>query len=390
MYLKLLKKNVTQGILHLYLPDGSSHHFGKSGQEAHWYIRDEQAIKRIARDWEFELGQTYMEGGWDTGDQELRILLGLLRTNFSPKGVKKWYSPLIRMYQQYNKVTRNYRNIAHHYDTEESIFRMFLDQEMYYSCAYFKNENDSLEQAQQNKAALIARKLLLKPGMKVLDIGCGWGSLAFHLAKHHGVQVTGITLSNEQLRVAQEEAKKRNLDDLATFKLADYREHHEHYERIVSVGMLEHVGIRDLPNYFGHVHNMLTDDGVALIHTIGNKTVPLETNPWIDRYIFPDGRIPSISETSIGIEKSRLMLTDLEVWRMHYAWTLRAWLTRFAAHREDILMTKDEAFYRIWVFYLAICDISFEFANLVVFQCQLAKKHGVVPLTRDYLYPQQS
>lgn len=390
MYLKLLKNNVKQGILNLHLPDGSHHRFGQSGIEADWFIRDEKAIKRIARDWEFELGQTYMEGGWDTGDQDLRILLGLLRTNFSPKGVIKWYTPLVKLYQQFNHITRSYRNIAHHYDTEETIFRMFLDKEMYYSCAYFRDQKDSIEQAQLNKARHIASKLLLKPGMTVLDIGCGWGSLAFHLASHHDVHVTGITLSKEQLRVATDEAQARGLSDKTTFLLSDYREHQGKYDRIVSVGMLEHVSVAALPVYFSRVNDMLDDKGAALIHTIGNKTVPLETNPWINRYIFPGGRIPSLSETAIGIEKSRLMLTDVEIWRMHYAWTLRAWLERFEAHKDEIVGLKDESFYRMWEFYLAVCDMSFEFANLVVFQCQLAKQHGVVPITRDYLYQEHA
>ena len=307
MYLKLLEKHFKQGTLHLYLPDGSNHVFGQGAPEAHWYIRDEKAIKRIARDWEFELGQTYMEGGWDTGDTDLRILLGLLRTNFSIKGGFKWYTPFLRIMGQVNKISRSYRNIAHHYDTDEEIFRMFLDKEMYYSCAYFKDENTSLEQAQYDKAEIIARKLVLEPGMKVLDIGCGWGSLALHLARHHDVHVTGITLSREQLRVARKEAESRQLGDKTEFLLADYREHHHQYDRVVSVGMLEHVGLEYFDEYFSRVNSMLCADGAALIHTIGNKQGPHIGNPWIDRYIFPGGRIPSLSETARSIENSRLM-----------------------------------------------------------------------------------
>lgn len=386
MFLRLLQNHVKEGILHVHLPDGTTRTFGDSGPEAHWHIRDKRAMGRIARDWEFELGQTYMEGGWDPGVTDLRILLGVLRTNFAAKGDGKWYSPLLKLLGGYNKITRSYRNIAHHYDTEEAIFRMFLDKEMYYSCAYFRHENDTLEQAQENKAALIARKLLLKPGMRVLDIGCGWGSLAFHLATHHDVHVTGITLSNEQLRVARAEAASRNLSAKTEFLLADYREHEATYDRIVSVGMLEHVGVENLGTYFSRVNAMLAEDGVALIHTIGNRLKSMETNPWISRYIFPGGRIPSLGETVAGIEKSRLMLTDLEVWRLHYAWTLREWQRRFRAHRDEILALKDDVFFRMWEFYLAASDMSFEFANLVVFQCQLARRHGVVPVQRDYLY----
>lgn len=386
MYLKLLKHHITEGILNLHMPDGKTHRFGNSGLEVNWYIRDEKAILRIARDWEFELGQTYMEGGWDTGGEDLRLLLGLLRTNFPIQQKKTWLRPLLAVVEQYNKIARSYRHIAHHYDTDEDIFRMFLDKEMYYSCAYFKSDSDSLEAAQQYKADLIARKLLLKPGMRVLDIGCGWGSLAFHLASNHDVHVTGITLSNEQLRVARAEAEARELSDKTEFLLADYREHAAEYDRIVSIGMLEHVGIANFGEYFARVNTMLAQDGVALIHTIGNKAGPQQTNPWIERYIFPGGRIPSLNETAEGIQAGNLMLTDLEVWRMHYAWTLREWLTRFQSHKDEIIDMKDEAFYRMWEFYLAVCDMSFEFANLVVFQCQLAKQHGAVPVRRDYLY----
>jgi len=386
MYVELLRKNIQYGKLNLHMPDGNVHRFGKDGLEVNWHIRDKKAIQRIARDWEFELGQTYMEGGWDTGGEDLRLLLGILRTNFpiNPKG--NWLTPFLKVLKQFNRITRSYRNIAHHYDTDENIFRLFLDKEMYYSCAYFPEEGVSLERAQELKAGLIARKLVLEPGMRVLDIGCGWGSLAFHLATHHDVHVTGITLSKEQLRVAAEESRKRGLENKTDFLLADYREHESRYDRIVSVGMLEHVGVNHFPEYFSRVNAMLDQEGVALIHTIGNRLEGRQTNPWIERYIFPGGRIPSLGETVHGIEKSRLMVTDLEVWRMHYAYTLREWHRRFQAHREEIVDMKDEAFYRMWEFYLAVCDMSFEFANLVVFQCQLAKQHGIVPVTRDYLY----
>jgi cyclopropane-fatty-acyl-phospholipid synthase len=386
MYLQLLKKHITEGILHLHLPDGTTHTFGTQGLEVNWHIRDEAAIKRVARDWEFELGQTYMEGGWDAGNGDLRQLLGVLRRNFSVQRTSKWLAPFLKLVKQYNDITRSYRYISYHYDTEENVFRMFLDKEMYYSCAFFRTPEDSLEQAQRQKADIIARKLLLKPGMTVLDIGCGWGSLAFHLAREYGVHVTGITLSNEQLRVARQEADARGLGDHTEFLLSDYREHTGRYDRVVSVGMLEHVGVENFAEYFARINAMLTDNGVALVHTIANRMESQETNPWITRYIFPGGRIPSISETTRGVETGRLMLTDMEVWRLHYAWTLREWLRRFRAHRHEIIGVRDEAFFRMWEFYLAVCDMSFEFANLVVVQCQLAKQHGVVPVDRNYLF----
>ena len=390
MCLKLLEKHVKHGTLDLHMPDGTVHTFGDNAKPVNWSIRSEQAINRIARDWEFEHGRTYMEGGWEADPGELRNMLGLLRTNFAARPSSKRANRLLSAWQHVNSIRRSYRHIAHHYDTDESIFRLFLDSEMYYSCAFFNSPGDSIEQAQQNKAAIIARKLLLKPDMTVLDIGCGWGSLAFHLVTHHSVNVTGITLSNEQLRVAQEEARRHGISDRCRFLLVDYREHEARYDRIVSVSMLEHVGVDNFGTYFSRINTMLAEDGVALVHTMANKSVPQPTNPWITRCIFPGGRIPAVSETAAGIEKSRLMLTDLEVWRMQYAWTLRRWLERFQAHREEILAIKDEAFYRMWKFYLAVCDMSFEFANLIVIQCQLAKTHGVVPVSRNYLLMQDA
>ena len=366
------------------MPDGSVQTFGNSGLEAHWYIRDKKAMARIARDWEFELGQTYIEGGWHTGESELEDLLAVLRLNFSTRDTRRWYTPLMRLYLKINNVSRNYSNISRHYDVKEEVFRKFLDKEMFYSCAYFKQRDNTLEQAQIDKAELIAGKLMLAPGQKVLDIGSGWGSLAFHLAQHYSVEVTGITLSKEQLRVSREEAAKRGLKGVS-FELADYREHQGSYDRIVSVGMLEHVGIDHLRTYFRQVKKLLKDDGIALIHSIGNADTPRETNPWIDKYIFPGGRIPTLSEMAQAVEQSAMFTTDVEVLRLHYAWTLHAWLDRFRANRQEILASMGEEFCRMWEFYLAACEAAFEYANLVVYQFQLARRHGVVPVTRDYL-----
>jgi cyclopropane-fatty-acyl-phospholipid synthase len=341
---------------------------------------------RILTHWDFELGQTYMEEAWDTGDASLRDLLTVLRSNFGTGG-NHWRAHLLmqKVLGLINDIPRTYRNVARHYDVDEFVFRRFLDREMFYSCAYFREEDASLEQAQLDKATLIARKLLLAPGQKVLDIGSGWGSLAFHLAENHDVQVTGITLSHEQLRVAQAEAQRRNLQNQITFEVADYREHQGRYDRIVSVGMLEHVGVNNFPTYFSRARDLLTDTGVALIHSIGNQGRPKETNPWIKKYIFPGGRIPSLSELSRGVEAGRLMTTDVEVWRLHYARTLAHWYKRFQSHREEIRERMGEKFCRMWEFYLAASESAFVHADLTVFQFQLAKRHGSVPMTRDYL-----
>lgn len=388
MFLTLLEKHIKKGVLHLHLPNGAQHSFGEQGTEAEWHIRDETAINRIARDWEFELGETYIQGRWDAGRAGLRNLLGVLRTNFSVHQVNRWLRPLGMLLQEWNRVTRSYANVSHHYDVPEAVFRKFLDTEMFYSCAYFPHPGISLEEAQLAKATHIANKLLITPGANILDIGCGWGSLAFHLARHYDCEVTGITLSKEQLSVARSEQQKRGVTNVR-FELADYREHKGHYDRVVSVGMFEHVGRPFYNTYFQQVRNLLTQDGVALIHTIGRSGPPGITNPWIRKHIFPGGSTPALSEISQGVESSRLLLTDAEVWRLHYADTLNHWYERFQQHREEIRAIMSEEFCRTWEFYLAACETAFRYSDLVVYQVQLAKQHGSVPVTRDYLYPHE-
>lgn len=391
MFIELLERHITWGILHIYLPDGSQQRFGQSGLEAHWHIHEQSTMRRIARDWEFELGETYMQGGWEAGEGGLRNLLAVLRRNFSAPRHNPWLRMAGKALQEWNRIRRSYSNVSHHYDAPEAVFRRFLDKEMFYSCAYFAEDDHTLEQAQQAKAAHIARKLLLKPGHKILDIGCGWGSLAFHLARHHDCEVTGITLSNGQLTTAERERQARIAagipgTDKVHFKLADYREHQGRYDRVVSVGMFEHVGRPYYDTFFERVRELLAPDGVALIHTIGRTSPPGTTNPWIRRYIFPGGSIPALSEMSASIERSNLLLTDMEVLRLHYAQTLQHWLARFTQHREAITTEMGEAFCRMWEFYLAACENAFRHSDLVVFQAQLAQGHGRVPITRGYLY----
>jgi len=385
MYLRLLEKHIRKGILHLHLPNGAEYRFGQGGIEAHWHIRDEAAIRRIARDWEFELGETYIQGGWDSGATGLRNLLAVLRANFSVNQAKGWLRAAQTLLQEWNRITRSYANVAHHYDVPEPVFRRFLDSEMFYSCAYFPQENLSIEEAQQAKARHIAGKLLVQPGDRILDIGCGWGSMAFHLAREYQCEVTGITLSKEQLAAARREQQKRGVDNVR-FELADYREHQGQYERIVSVGMFEHVGRPYYGTYFNKVEELLAPQGVALIHTIGRSGPPGLTNPWIRKYIFPGGSTPALSELASGVELSRLRVTDLEVWRLHYANTLRHWYERFQQHREEIRGSMSEEFCRMWEFYLAACESAFRHSDLVVYQVQLAHQHGSVPLARDYMY----
>jgi cyclopropane-fatty-acyl-phospholipid synthase len=385
MLIKLLENNVKQGVINLHLPDDKTYRFGKEGLEANWIINSNKALHKIAQDWEFELGETYMNGGWDVADGELSTLLYILRANFSYYTINRWLQPVAKVFQEWNKVSRSYFNVAQHYDLEEDFFRLFLDEDMHYSCAYFANNNVSLEQAQQDKCQHIANKLLLQPGQHVLDIGCGWGSMAFYLAEHFDVAVTGITLSKEQLAIAKRRAKERGLTNVQ-FKLQDYREHTGNYDRIVSIGMFEHVGKPNYSTYFQKVKELLTEDGVALIHSIGRSGPPGVTNPWIRKHIFPGGSTPSLSEMSQGAENVELMITDVEVLRLHYAQTLKIWQQRFQSHKDIICGQMGEKFYRMWHFYLTICEISFQYSDSVVFQLQLAKHHDIVPPTRDYLY----
>lgn len=387
MYLKLLEQHIKQGILHLHLPEAQVYTFGDNGEEVHWYVESDRTMRRIALDPEFQLGQTYMEGRWHAGESSLYALMATLRRNFRVNSQQSWFQPLHGMLQQWNKVTRAYTNVSHHYDLDERLFRLFLDKEMFYSCAYFDSEDMSLEDAQQNKARHIANKLLIQPGNRILDIGCGWGSMMFYLAQHFDAEVNGITLSKEQLAVARREMQKRQLQN-THFHLQDYREHQGRYDRIVSIGMFEHVGVPFYKTFFRKIADSLDESGVALVHTIGKTSSPRTTNPWIHKYIFPGGVNPSLSQICAALEHSGLMLADVEVLRLHYARTLLHWNQRFQGNRAEITRMLGEEFCRMWEFYLLSCAVTFEFSDLVVFQLQMTKKHGIVPVTRDYLYRQ--
>jgi cyclopropane-fatty-acyl-phospholipid synthase len=384
----LLETHVREGTLNVQLPDGSQRRFGSGQPEATIRFNDATTIGRIAYDPGFEFGQTYMEGGWDPGPEGLRAVLQVTMSNFADMLARQAAHPLgfvRKVLQQSNRIRRAYRNVSHHYDLDEWLFRRFLDREMFYSCAYFERPDMALEEAQEAKCRLIARKLLLQPGMRVLDIGSGWGGLAMHLAREHGVSVDGLTLSREQLRVAREECSRRGLDGQVQFHLRDYREHRDRYDRIVSVGMFEHVGQPYYRAFFQQVDDLLKSDGVALLHTIGRTSQPTTTNAWLRRYIFPGGYTPALSELSAAIEPTPLMITDLEVWRLHYADTLAEWLRRFETVRAEVAKRFDERFCRMWEFYLGSCEGTFRYWDQVVFHVQMAKRHGVVPVTRHYL-----
>ncbi len=393
LFLRLLEKGISYGQLTVITPDQKPHKFGNEGPKVTWILNDNQTLNRISRNWEFELGETYINNGWDIADGTLYDLLAILRSNFSkpnPGLLMKPLLGLLAMQRQWNSLRSSLANVASHYDLDAALFRDFLDQELNYSCAYHQFESMSLEAAQLAKSKFLASKLVLKPGNRILDIGCGWGSLALHLAKYHDVKVTGITLSEEQLKVATDRARDSGLKDRVQFKLQDYRDESDVYDRIVSVGMFEHVGRPNYQTFFDQVANCLTSDGVALIHTIGRSNTSAPTNPWINKYVFPGGFLPSLSDIMIPVENSVLMTTDVEILRQHYNQTLSIWKQRFLAQRDKFVELKGEKFCRIWDFYLNISEVVFTHADAVVFQVQLSKQHGIVPNTRDYLYNPQN
>ena len=338
------------------------------------------------------LGEAYADGSLVIENGSLTEFLEIAMknvgrgdTNLYAKIIKKVFGTY-RYLTNFNLIKKSKSNVAHHYDISEKLYDLFLDDNRQYSCAYFKNENDSLETAQKNKMDHIIKKLNLKKNQKVLDIGSGWGTLAIEIAKQSQCEVTGITLSENQLKYSQNKVKELNLENQVNFKLMDYRELNEKFDRVVSVGMFEHVGRKFYGKYFNKVANLLSDQGVALIHTIGSVNTPRDPHPWITKYIFPGGYTPSLSEVSGPIEKSGLIISDMEVLRMHYAHTLRHWKERFLGKKDKVLTMFDEKFYRMWEFYLAGCEMAFKWGDQVVFQFQLTKDLSSVPNTRDYIY----
>ena len=337
-------------------------------------------------------GEAYTNGEIIIENGTLTDFLDLALMNFG-RGELNFFSYLMnrlrgsyRYLTNFNFIKKSKMNVSHHYDISDDLYDLFLDPKKQYSCAYFKNENESLETAQNNKIQHIIKKLNIKKNQKVLDIGCGWGSLAFDIAKSASCEVTGITLSENQLRYCEQKAKEMNLENQVKFKLMDYRELREKFDRIVSVGMFEHVGRKFYNKYFNTVSKLLTDKGIALIHTIGSSNPPRNPQPWITKYIFPGGYTPSLSQIARPIEDSGLIISDIEILRMHYAHTLRNWKERFLSKKTTVLEMFDEKFFRMWEFYLASCEMAFKWGDQVVFQLQLTKDNTSAPTTRDYIY----
>ena len=337
-------------------------------------------------------GEAYMNGSLIIENGTLSEFLEIALRNIGRSDINIYGKILntikgtFRYLTKFNKGLVSKNNVSHHYDISENLYDLFLDANRQYSCAYFKNENDTLEQAQENKMNHITKKLNIQANQKVLDIGSGWGTLAIHIAQKTNASVTGITLSENQLEYSKKKAKELNLGNQVEFKLADYRELNQKFDRIVSVGMFEHVGRKFYRKYFNTVSKLLNDQGIALIHTIGSSNPPRNPQPWITKYIFPGGYTPSLSQIARPIEDSGLIISDMEVLRMHYAHTLRNWKERFLSKKTTVLEMFDEKFFRMWEFYLASCEMAFKWGDQVVFQLQLTKDNTSAPTTRDYIY----
>jgi cyclopropane-fatty-acyl-phospholipid synthase len=389
----MFRRFVQKGTVEIIDAHGKLHrHVGSPGPFVRARLHDPKLHLALALNPELRAGEAWMDGTLTIEEGTLRDLLTIFATNRGhlrgqplQKSVRRASKTLKRLFQR-NTLLRSRANVAHHYDLSNDLYRLFLDNDMNYSCGYFRAPSDSLEDAQQNKLRHIAAKIDLRPGMRVLDIGCGWGGMALYLARHYDVDVLGVTLSTEQQQLATARARERGLDHKVRFELCDYRNVTGPFDRIVSIGMFEHVGVQYFGTFFDKVGALLTEDGSALLHAIGRKGGPGSTGAWIRKYIFPGGYSPALSETFTAIEKSGLWVTDTEIWRLHYAETLAAWLDRFEANRNRIEDMLGARFCRMWEFYLLVSELSFRYGKHMVFQIQLARQVDALPLQRDYMY----
>ena len=394
---RALKTVVLNGDLRVTGPDGKIRVYGDgTGTPVNIHINSQIAATKIATDPDLYLGECYMDGSLDvSGGTTIYDTLALLMDNAKPERLPRIAKAAdevrkaLKRVDQYNPVGKAKSNVAHHYDLSGALYDLFLDRDRQYSCAYFETDDGSLEDAQLAKKRHLAAKLDIKPGMKVLDIGSGWGGLGLYIAEICGAEVTGVTLSEEQHKLSNERAKQRGISDRVQFQLKDYRHLNQKFDRIVSVGMFEHVGVGHFKEFFTKVNGLLKDDGAAVLHSINRSDGPGATSAWIKKYIFPGGYIPALSEVLPHIEKSGLYVTDIEILRLHYAKTLREWYQRFAAHRDRAKELYDERFCRMWEFYLAASECAFRYVGMNNFQIQFVKNQHVLPLTRNYMFAEE-
>jgi len=395
MLYSVLKKVNFKEQLSIIDSNNNLHVFGKGKGKSNLRIRltNKSIEKKLFRNPSLHFGEGYMNREILIEEGSIEQLIDLITLCYDDfiqhNSIYKIYenfSGYFKVFQQLNEIVKSKQNVAHHYDLKEDLYKLFLDKDMQYSCAYFHNENMSLDQAQIDKKNHIINKLQISENMKVLDIGCGWGGMAIEIAKQTGATVKGITLSENQFATASKRAQEEGLSEKLTFKLQDYRNENENYDRIVSVGMFEHVGIKYFREYLKKTYDLLKDTGVFLLHTIGQRGVPTATSPWIRKYIFPGGYIPSLTDIIHETEKLNINITDIEILRLHYAHTLTHWYKNIQKNKDQIIKMFDDRFYRMWEFYLLASKYSFVNMGNVVFQIQIAKNINNLPLTRNYMY----
>ncbi|MEE8309244.1 MAG: cyclopropane-fatty-acyl-phospholipid synthase family protein [Hyphomicrobium sp.] len=388
----MMKSFVRVGTLKIIDADGKVHVFsGQPGPNVTMRLSDRSLYHKLVFNPELNAGEAYMDGRMSFEDSTLRDFLTLFSLNrlslasYPLQKVLRRVSRMFKKGQQANPIGKAQQNVAHHYDLGNDFYKLFLDEGLQYSCAYFTNDDNTLEQAQRNKLRLLAAKLKLSPGLKILDIGCGWGDLALYLARLADAEVVGVTLSKEQFELASARARKAGLDDRVRFELKDYRKVEDRFDRIVSVGMFEHVGVHHYGEFFGKINELMDDDGLALIHSIGHMSPPGTASPWLRKYIFPGAYSPALSEVFEVVEQNSLWVTDLEFLRLHYAKTLAHWSQRFEANRDKVEAMYDARFARMWEFYLISAEMMFRTGSQLVFHMQLARKRDAAPIGRDYI-----
>lgn len=393
LFAKMVNTLVRIGGLTIHMPDGTVLIAGDASEpKVNVHFNSLDLPRKLILNPELALGEAYMDETLTIEGDDIRGLLTLLIRNQNNGNQVWWQRAAIRArhmkrnLDQRNRLKVSRTNVEHHYDLDVSFYDLFMEEDKQYTCAYFRKGDETLEEAQANKKAHIAQKLCLKLGMRVLDIGCGWGGLAISLARDFGVEVVGVTLSDVQLRSAIARAEAAGVSDKVEFRLCDYRDLNEQFDRITAVGMMEHVGQPQYRTFFRQIQSSLKDDGVALIHFIGRSSPPDTLSPWFQKYIFPGGYAPALSEVMRAIEKEELVTCDVEVWRGHYEQTLRHWHARFTNNIDQVRDMYDDRFIRMWRYYLTASELSFSEMSQVLFQVQLSKDQLAVPTSRDYLY----